>query len=62
MAAKIKIDANLFERVKKVSEKAGYPSPDEFIVHVIEKELAKLESADSDADVTERLQGLGYLE
>lgn len=62
MAAKIKIDSNLFERVKKVAEVAGYASPEEFIVHVIEKELAKLESADSDADVTERLQGLGYLE
>ena len=62
MAAKIKIDANLYDRVKKVSEAAGYTSPDEFIVHIIEKELAKLESADSDADVTERLRGLGYLE
>jgi len=62
VAAKIKIDSNLFERVKKVAELAGYSSPQEFIVHVIEKELAKLESADSDADVTERLQGLGYLE
>lgn len=62
MAAKIKIDANLYDRVKKVSEVAGYTSPDEFIVHIIEKELAKLESADSDADVTERLRGLGYLE
>ena len=62
MAAKIKIDSNLYDRVKKVAEMAGYSSPGEFIVHVIEKELAKLESADSDADVTERLQGLGYLE
>jgi hypothetical protein len=31
-------------------------------VHVLEKELAKLETADSDAEVTERLKGLGYLE
>ena len=62
MAAKIKIDSKLLERVRKVSEMAGYASPEEFVVHAIEKELAKLESADSDADVTERLQGLGYLE
>ena len=62
MAAKIKIDPSLYDRVKKVSEIAGYPSPDEFIIHIIEKELGKLESAESDEDVTERLRGLGYIE
>ncbi len=60
--AKIKIDSSLFDRVKKVSELAGYGTPEEFIVHVIEKELSVLESADSDEEVTERLRGLGYLE
>ncbi len=60
--AKIKIDPSLFDRVKKVSELAGYGTPEEFIVHVIEKELSVLESADSDEEVTERLRGLGYLE
>lgn len=59
---KIKIDANLYDRVKKVAELAGYPSPEEFVVHVIEKELSVLESASTDAEVTERLRGLGYLE
>ncbi len=62
MTAKIKIDSSLFDRVKKVSELAGYGTPEEFIVHVIEKELSVLESADSDEEVTERLRGLGYLE
>ena len=60
--SKIKIDGNLYDRVKKVAEKAGYATPEEFVIHVIEKELAVLESADSDADVTERLRGLGYIE
>ncbi len=60
--AKIKIDDALFERVKKIAELAGYPTPEEFIVHVVEKELSVLESASSDADVTERLRGLGYIE
>ncbi|MGD2109063.1 MAG: hypothetical protein PVI86_06690 [Phycisphaerae bacterium] len=60
--AKIKIDSNLYDRIKKVSELAGYGSPEEFIVHVIEKELSLLESAESDEEVTERLRGLGYLE
>jgi predicted DNA-binding protein len=62
MATKIKIDDGLFERVKKVADLAGYASADEFIIHMIEKELAKIEDAGSDEDVTERLRGLGYLE
>lgn len=60
--AKIKLENDLYDRVKKMSEQAGYASPDEFIVHVLEKELSMLESADSDEKVTERLKGLGYLE
>lgn len=60
--AKIKLDDPLYERVKKISETAGYSSADEFIVHLIEKELSVIESADSDEEVTERLRGLGYIE
>ena len=60
--AKMKLDSDLYERVKKVAEVAGYTSPEEFIVHVIEKELANLESAETDEEITERLRGLGYIE
>jgi len=61
--AKIKLDADLYERVKKVATIAGYSSPEEFIVHVIEKELAKIEPEDADEKaITERLRGLGYIE
>ena len=60
--AKIKIDGRLYDRLKKVSEKAGYASPEEFVVHMIEKELAVLETAQSEEEVNERLRGLGYLE
>jgi metal-responsive CopG/Arc/MetJ family transcriptional regulator len=59
--AKIKIDKDLLERVKKVSGAAGYSSPEEFITHIIERELAKLEGAESDEEVKERLKGLGYI-
>ncbi len=60
--AKIKLDGPLYDRVKKVADAAGYPSADEFIVHLIEKELSVIESAESDEEVTERLRGLGYIE
>jgi hypothetical protein len=60
--SKIKLEPALYERVKKVSQVAGYTSPEEFIVHIIEKELAKLETAQTDEEITERLRGLGYIE
>ncbi len=58
---KIKLDKDLIDRVKKVSEVAGYASHEEFITHIIERELAHFEDADSDDDITEKLRGLGYI-
>jgi metal-responsive CopG/Arc/MetJ family transcriptional regulator len=58
---KIKLDKDLIDRVKRVAEVAGYASHEEFIVHIIEKELAHFEGAESDADITEKLKGLGYI-
>ncbi len=60
--AKIKIDSALYDRIKKIVEVAGYGSPEEFVTHIIEKELSVLESAGDEAEITERLRGLGYLE
>ncbi len=62
MAQKIKIENDLYDRVKKMAEVAGYAGPDEFVIHMIEKELAVLENPEDDEDVTERLRGLGYIE
>ncbi len=58
---KIKLDPALLDRIKKVAEVAGYASHEEFIVHVLEKELAQFEDAKSDADIVEKLKGLGYI-
>jgi hypothetical protein len=60
--AKIKIDSNLFSRLKDVATAAGYSDVQEFIIHMIEKELEKIESADDSQTIQERLRGLGYLE
>jgi metal-responsive CopG/Arc/MetJ family transcriptional regulator len=59
--AKIKIDKDLFNRIKKYADIAGYSSVDEFIIHALEKELAKLEEADTEEEIKKKLQGLGYL-
>ncbi|MFH1220013.1 MAG: hypothetical protein V1694_06125 [Candidatus Eisenbacteria bacterium] len=58
---KIKIDKNLLERAKKFAAAAGYSSVDEFISHLVEKELQKLEGAQDDDEVKKRLKGLGYI-
>ena len=58
---KIKLDADLLDRLKKVAEVAGYASHEEFIVHILEKELAQFEEAGSDEDIVEKLKGLGYI-
>jgi hypothetical protein len=58
---KIGIDKQLWDKLKRLSELAGYSSPDEFVVHALEKEVAGIEEAESDDEIREKLKGLGYL-
>jgi len=58
----IKLKKTTWQRVKKCSDAAGYSSPEEFVEHVLEKELTKLEDAESDEEIVKKLQGLGYIE
>jgi metal-responsive CopG/Arc/MetJ family transcriptional regulator len=58
----LKFDKNLMERIKKCSELAGYSSPEEFVQHIVEKELTRFEDAESDAEIVKKMKGLGYLE
>jgi hypothetical protein len=58
----IKIDKELWSKVKKCSEAGGYSAPEEFVEHVLEKELAAFEENDSDEEIARKLKGLGYLE
>jgi len=60
--AKIKLDSKLISRAKKAADVAGYSSVEEFVTHIIEKELAKSESNEVDDKVADRLRGLGYIE
>jgi hypothetical protein len=57
----IKLDKALLARVKRYADLAGYSSVDEFVTHVLEKELAKLEGSDSEEDIKKKLKGLGYI-
>jgi len=66
---KIAIEDDLFEKLKKCSETAGYSSPEEFALHVLEKEVDRILTGagegggESDEEIIKkRLQGLGYIE
>ncbi len=64
MAAKVKIDKDLYKRAQAVAADWGYSSMDEFVTHLVEKALKDFEAKqgeDQDA-VEERLRGLGYIE
>lgn len=64
---KIPVGDDLYEKLKKCSETAGYATPEEFAQHVLEKEVERIlgggDSAETDEEIIKkRLQGLGYID
>jgi hypothetical protein len=59
---RIHLEKDLWDRVRRFAEVAGYSSPDEFVAHVLEKELAGLQASDSDENIRKKLKGLGYID
>ena len=57
----IKLERDLYDRVKKIADVAGYATVEEFVSHVLEKELIHFEDAKSDDDIRNKLRGLGYI-
>jgi metal-responsive CopG/Arc/MetJ family transcriptional regulator len=62
MTTSIKLKKDLLKKVAKVAAAGGYSSPEEFIEHVLEREIAKLEDAQSDEEIVRKLKGLGYID
>jgi metal-responsive CopG/Arc/MetJ family transcriptional regulator len=58
---KIKIEKALLDKVRRFAEMSGYSSVEEFVTHVLEKEIAKIEEADSEEEIKKKLKGLGYI-
>ncbi len=59
--SRIKIDKALLAKASKYASIAGYASVEEFINHALEKELERLEGAESEDAIRKRLKGLGYI-
>ncbi len=60
-ASKIKIDKELLKKAREYAAQAGYTSVEEFVSHIIEKEILKSEKSESEEEVKKRLKGLGYI-
>jgi hypothetical protein len=58
----VKLNKDLWAKVAKAAEAGGYSSPQEFIEHVLEREIAKLAADQPDEEVVRRLKGLGYID
>ena len=63
---KIAVGNDLYEKLKKCSETAGYSTPEEFATHVLEKEVDRIlggGGGETDEEIIKkRLQGLGYID
>jgi hypothetical protein len=57
----LKLDKDLLAKLRKTAALAGYSSVEEFVTHVLEKELARLETASSEDEIRKKLRGLGYI-
>jgi hypothetical protein len=61
-SGKIKLSKELSRRVEQCARAGGYSSPEEFVEHVLERELARLGDAQSDDEIVKKLKGLGYID
>ena len=62
LSPKIKVDRDFYERLLRAAQHAGYSTTEEFVRHVLEREVARLEDHEADQEVEKQLRGLGYLE
>ena len=59
---RLKLDPDLLARAERVSKAAGYASVAEFVAHVLERELDRLDKDGASVEeIRKRMQGLGYI-
>ena len=60
---KLKLDGEFMGRLHKVASIGGYSSPEEFVLHVLEREMEKLDprKVESEEAIKKKLEGLGYI-
>jgi len=58
---KITINRALYDLLTKQAEEKGYSSTEEYVVHLLETAVADAGPGATEAEIRERLRGLGYL-
>ncbi|HVN04420.1 MAG TPA: hypothetical protein VMT86_08390 [Bryobacteraceae bacterium] len=58
----VKLKKQLWEKIAQAAAAAGYSSPEEFVEHVLEREVAKIDREEPSEEVLARLKGLGYID
>ena len=58
---KVKLDRDLVDKLRKVADVAGYATVDEFVTHILEKEMLHFEDSKNDDEIRAKLKGLGYI-
>jgi hypothetical protein len=56
------IDKQLYDRLANRADKMGFDSTEKYCLTVLETVMNELEDDDTDAEVQNRLEDLGYLE
>lgn len=56
------IDDELYERLSRRADEKGFESPEDYSITIIKTVLDELEKTDTDDQVQNRLEDLGYLE
>ncbi len=59
---KVRIDAELYQRLADAAAKAGYATTEEFIEHQLERAAEQAEEPADKQVIDQQLRGLGYLE
>jgi len=59
---KVEISSSLWTRLVEVAQARGFSSPHQFVTQLIEQELAKEQNSSSDAEITQKMEELGYLD
>jgi Arc/MetJ-type ribon-helix-helix transcriptional regulator len=60
---KIRMEPEMLERIRRVARAGGYSSEQEFVMHVLERELEQLDPGDgeSEEEIRRKMEGLGYI-
>jgi metal-responsive CopG/Arc/MetJ family transcriptional regulator len=58
---KVKIDKELYQKAKDFAQEIGYSSVDEYVAHLLEREVNSAQDDNENEKVSEQLKGLGYI-